>query len=387
MADPGAATVATATAAAAAAPADRRVCLLAPGGPQDWASPTGGYRYDREMAAALMQAGWALELRHLAGHWPWPDAAALAAAALQIAALEDGTLVLADGLAYGVLDEVVQPHARRLRWVALVHHPLHLETGCDAAQRRQLRAQECRALQFARRVVVTSARTARDVAAMGVAAARIAVVEPGTDARPAPSGQQRSVPRQLGPVRLLCVATLTPRKGHALLLQALAGLAGQDRPRGTKVPDWELHCVGSPTRDPATAQALRAQARAPALAGRVHWHGEVDDAALQAHYAAADLLVLPSLHEGYGMVVAEALAAGLPVLASDAGALAQTLPAAAGWQVPTGDLPALQAALARLIADPALRARLAAGAAQCGQRLPSWREQAARLAAVLDSVP
>ena len=360
----------------AAATARRSACLLAPGSAADWAAPTGGYRYDRQMVAALRDAGWTIDLRHLAGTWPWPDAAALAAAAAQVAALADGTLVVADGLAFGALDAVVAPHAERLRWVALVHHPLHLETGLDDTRRQQLHACEGRALRHARQVVVTSARTARDVAAMGVAPARIAVVEPGTERPPAPPG-----PRRPGPVRLLCVATLTPRKGHALLLQALAELAG------LALPAWELHAVGSPTRDPATAAALVAQARVSALAGRVHWHGEVDEATLQAHYAAADLLVLPSLHEGYGMVVAEALAAGVPVLASSAGALAQTLPEAAGWQVPPGDVPALRAALARCIAEPALRARLAAGAAAAGRQLPGWPAQAARLADLLEAVP
>ncbi len=363
----------------AATTARRSACLLAPGSTSDWAAPTGGYRYDRQMVAALRAAGWAIEVRHLPGTWPWPDTAALAAAEAQTTALADGTLVVADGLAFGALGAVVAPQADRLRWVALVHHPLHLETGLTDTQRRHLHAAECRALKHARQVIVTSARTARDVAAMGVAPQRIAVVEPGIEHPPAPP--RPPGPRQPGPVRLLCVATLTPRKGHALLLQALAGLDMQG------LPDWELHAVGSPTRDPATAAALAAQARAGALASRVHWHGEVDDAALHAHYADADLLVLPSLHEGYGMVVAEALAAGLPVLASSAGALAQTLPEGAGWQVPPGDVPALQAALARCIADPALRAHAAAGAAAAARQLPGWRAQAERFADVLGSVP
>src|SRR6185503_4158620 len=110
--------------------------------------------------------------------------------------------------------------------------------------------------------------------------------------------------------------------------EALAGLPGLD---------WTLHCIGSAARDAVHATRLQAATDAMPLAGRVHWHDEVDDATLAAHYAAADLFVLPSLHEGYGMAVAEALAAGLPVIASDAGALAQTLPAAAGRQVPAGD--------------------------------------------------
>lgn len=363
-------------------PTPRALCFLIPG---DWSTPTGGFGYDRRLAQALAAAGWSVDVRRLDGAWPVPDAAALARARAVLADIADGSTVLADSLAFGVLGEVVAAHAARLRWVALLHHPLHLETGLAAATRQRLLESESRALSFARQVVVTSPRTAQDVAAMGVPAAQIAVVEPGTDAWPqAPTGlpaQLGAPDRKDGPVRLLCVATVTPRKGHALLLQALARL--QQPP----CVSWELHCVGSLARDAATATRVQAMAREPALANRVVWHGEVDATALQAHYAAADVLVLASLHEGYGMVVAEALAAGLPVLASDAGALAQTLPAQAGWRVPPGDVPALQAALQRLINEPALRARLAAGAREAGRRLPDWSTQAARFAAVLDGLP
>lgn len=366
-------------------PKPRGFCFLIPG---DWSTLTGGFQYDRRLAQALAAAGWTVDVRRLDAAWPGPDAAALARAEAVVADIADGATVVADGLAFGVLDDLVAAHAERLRWVALVHHPLHLETGLAPRVRQRLLAQETRALSFARRVVVTSPRTAQDVAAMGVPTACIAIVEPGTDAWPQrPAGQTDPAPAPTSgsttvmaadPVRLLCVATVTPRKGHALLLRALAGLR--------ELP-WQLHAVGSLTRDPATAAHAQALAAELGLAGRVVWHGEVDAAALQAHYASAQLLVLPSLHEGYGMVVAEALAAGLPVLASNAGALAQTLPAQAGWRVPPGDVPALQAALQRLIGEPALRERLAAGAREAGRRLPDWPTQAARFAAVLDALP
>lgn len=369
--------------------AARALTFLVPG---DWHTPTGGYQYDRRLAESLAAAGWTLDVRRLDGPWPEPDADTLGRAAATVADIADGSLVLADGLAFGTLGPLVATQAARLRWVALVHHPLHLETGLPQDLRARLLNAERRALQFARQVVVTSARTARDVLAMGVPLTCIAVVEPGTDALPSQGAEGETAALEMarsgapapgpapaaGPVRLLCVATLTPRKGHALLLEALAGLTDLS---------WELHCVGSPARDPATAARLLAQAEASPLAGRVRWHGEVDAATLQRHYAVADLLVLASLHEGYGMVVAEALAAGIPVLASDAGALAQTLPPEAGWRVPAGDVPALRAALRTLIGDRALRQRLAAGARAAAMRLPSWSAQAERFAAVLAAVP
>ena len=349
-------------------PAARDCHFLLPG---DWHTPTGGYTYDRRLALALREAGWAITPRVLEGAWPWPDEVDLATAARHLAALPDGALVVADGLAFGTLAAVVKPHARRLRWLALVHHPLHLETGLDAADSARLRASEAQALQLARQVVVTSRRTVADVVALGVPPARVAVVEPGTDPVPIPAG-----PARPGlPVQLLCVATLTPRKGHAVLLQALSGLQHHR---------WVLHIVGSTERDPGTSARLRAQA-AP-LGERVVWHGELPGTALHAHYAAADVFVLPSLYEGYGMVVAEAIAHGLPVVTTDGGALADTLPPAAGLQVPAGDAPALQAALDRVLSDPALRAHLADGARQAAAALPTWAQQAARFAAVLENL-
>ncbi len=349
-------------------PGPRACCFLIPG---DWTIPTGGYTYDRRLVLALQEAGWTVDVRCVEGSWPHPKAADLAAAASVIASLADDTLVVADGLAFGALDTVVAPHAARLRWLALVHHPLHLETGLSEALQAQLREAETRALRHARRVVVTSQRTRADVVAMGVPPAQIAVVEPGTD--PVDTHPKRIASQ--GPLQLLCVATLTERKGHALLLQALAGLTHLD---------WTLHNVGSATRDLATAARLKALA-AP-LGERVQWHGEVDAQALSGHYAAADVFVLASLHEGFGMVITEALAHGLPVVASDAGALAQTLPPDAGLQVPAGEVAPLQAALARVLTDSALRIKLGEGARAAAGRLPTWPQQAARFATVLEAV-
>lgn len=351
---------------------ERSLCFLVPG---DWHTPTGGYTYDRRIAQSLRASGWRIEVHHLPGAWPQPDAPALAAARSILEALPDGALVLADGLAYGAMADVVRPHAGRLRWVALVHHPLHMETGLSEQVRARLLAGESSALQWASQVVVTSGSTVHDVVAMGVPVDRIAVVEPGTDPV-AGLGDGDATPGE-GPVRLLCVATVTPRKGHAVLLHALAGLGALD---------WVLHNVGSLTRDPALADRVQALSGDGALAGRVFWHGEMDAGALQAHYTSADVFVLPSLHEGYGMAATEAIAHGLPVLASDAGALAHTVPPEAGLRVPAGDAAALREALGRLIADVDLRAQLALGARAAARRLPGWDHQAARLAAVLEGV-
>ena len=202
-------------------------------------------------------------------------------------------------------------------------------------------------------------------------AGQVHVVEPGTDAAALAQGSGSPA------LTLLCVATLTPRKGHAVLVEALAGL--RDRA-------WTLHCVGSTSRHAATAQALRASIAALGLGHRVHLHGELCPAALEALYAQADAFVLPSYHEGYGMALAEALAHGLPVLSTTAGAIADTVPAGAGVLLPPGDVAALRQALARLMDDTPWRAALAAGARAARLRLPTWPQAAASFATLLAGV-
>jgi glycosyltransferase involved in cell wall biosynthesis len=344
-----------------------RIAFVVPG---DLDTPTGGYGYDRRIIAGLRERGWTVDLVELADGFPWPDGAALRQAAAQLAAIPDGSTVVADGLAFGALPELAALHAARLRWVALVHHPLALEGGLHEPQRQQLRDAERRALAHAGTVIATSAATARTLADYGVAASRLQVVMPGTAAAALATGSA-AAPRSLS---LLCVATLIPRKGHALLIDALAGL--RDRA-------WTLHCVGSTSRDAATAAGVRAAIADHGLGARVHLHGEVDADALQAFYDRADVFVLPSLHEGYGMALAEALARGLPVVSSTAGAIADTVPAAAGLLVPPGDSRALRRALARVLDEPELRADLAAGARAARQQLPNWAQAAERFASVL----
>jgi len=345
------------------------VHLLVPGA---LATRTGGFIYDRRMVDALRASGWQVTVHELGAGFPAPSAEVLQQAARTIAALPDGALVVADGLAFGVLPDMAQAHARRLRWVALVHHPLALESGLSAARQQALRASERRALACTQGVIVTSPATARDLAGDGVPAARIAVAEPGTDAAPLARGSSGSGDAE--PLSLLCVASLTPRKNHLLLLEALAGL----RSRG-----WTLHCVGSAAMDPACAAAAAQAVTRLGLQQRVLLHGELAGDALAARYAQADAFVLPSLHEGYGMALAEALARGLPVISTRAGAIPDTVPADAGALVPPGDVVALRAALQRLMDDAPWRAKCAAGARAARLRLPTWEDSAARFAEAL----
>lgn len=341
--------------------------------PGDWDSRTGGYLYDRRIVDGLRAAGWRVARCSPGDGFPLPDAATHEQARRVIDALPDGALVVSDGLGFSALPELAERHAKRLRWVALVHHPLAFESGLSPAAQARLFDSERRALACARQVVVTSPSTARALAAFDVPAGRITVVEPGTDRAPRATGGGAGAEA----LSLLCVATVTARKGHAVLIEALAGL--RDRA-------WHLHCAGSLSRDDATVATVRAGVARHGLAERVTWHGEVDVQALESLYAQADLFVLPSFHEGYGMALAEALSHGLPVVSCDAGAIADTVPSTAGVLVPPGDAEALRGALQRLMDDAAWRHTLAAGAWAAAERLPTWDDAGARFAAVLEAV-
>ncbi|MGQ7846881.1 glycosyltransferase family 4 protein [Granulosicoccus sp. 3-233] len=329
--------------------------------PGDIDTLTGGYRYDRRIIQGLRQLGRPVELITLGESFPFPDARDRAHAQACLAGLPDGALVLIDGLAGGVLAEPLSTQAGRLRLISLVHHPLALETGIDVDTARQLKQEESAALAQVDRIITTSETTALSLRDYRVPDTAIVTVCPGTDSAPLAAGSGTGTPR------LLCVATLTQRKGHRVLLDALASL--RDLP-------WNLVCAGSAERDTTVARALFAQTRALALQDRVRFPGEVDEKTLSALYHEADLFVLASFHEGYGMVLDEAIARGLPIVASDAGAMAATVPANAGLLCTAGDTQALAAALRLFLEHPETRSDLQTAAREARSRLRSWSQAA-----------
>jgi glycosyltransferase involved in cell wall biosynthesis len=334
--------------------------------PGDLAALTGGYAYDRRIIEELTALGLDVRYQALDGSYPDPTPGAVADTAARLAALPDGATVLVDGLAYGVMAESIAPHAGRLRIVALVHHPLALETGHSEEARERLAAAETRALAFSDAVIATSATTARAlVADFGVAEDRLATAPPGVDAVPFVEPDAAAEPL------ILSVGTLIPRKGHELLVAALARLA--------HLP-WRARIVGG-ARDAACAEGLRKAIADAGLAGRIELAGEIAD--MEPEWRRATLFALATRHEGYGMVFAEAIAHGLPIVGCAAGAVPEVVPPEAGILVPVDDVEALAGALKTLLTDPAKRASLAAGARSAAANLPTWRGSAEIIAAVL----
>lgn len=337
--------------------------------PGDLETPTGGYGYDRQIITGLRAMGWQVTLLPLGDGFPFPAMETRKEASDKLAALPKGALVVVDGLAFGVLEEAAARAAGHLSLVALVHHPLCQENGLDAGQQALLFESEQNALKHARHVVVTSPATAEQVEDLfGIAGDRISTVLPGTD-KPAPYA------RPTGDViKLLSVGTIVPRKGYDLLFSALAALPAR------KGIDWHLDVVGGQDADPACFERLKEQLADLGLTKSVTFHGAVSRDGLEAFYRTANVFVLASRYEGYGMAYTEALAHGLPVIGSGCGAVQETLPEGASVYCATEDVAALGAALERLIFEDAERSRLEQAARIAARELPDWSDAASLFA-------
>jgi glycosyltransferase involved in cell wall biosynthesis len=347
----------------------KRAAFAVPGSLE---TPTGGYAYDRRIIAELERWGWQIELIDVGEGFPWPTKATVAAAHARLLKVPAGQPIVIDGLALGVLPEAASELACRNPLLALVHHPLALEWGLSADQARILRSSERAALSSMRGVVVTSPATARIVASdFGVLAERITVARPGNDPVPRARGSRD------GPPHLLSVGAVVPRKGFDVLVAALATITG--------LP-WRLTIAGDLTRDAAAAAKLHADISRRQLNDRIAVLGAVSPEQLTALYDTADLFVLASYFEGYGMAYTEALAHGLPVIGTTAGAIPETIPEGTGLLVAAGDPQALAQALHGALSDTGLRLRLSEAAIAAARRLPAWQDSAAIFAGALEKL-
>ncbi len=337
----------------------------------DPAKPTGGNIYDRRIYEGLSDAGWQVVKHAAPGAWPWPDAAAEHTLARLLSRIADGAVVLIDDLIASTVPDIVVPEADRLRLVVLVH--MSLGEAPPGHQIADAETRERAVLSAVGSVVTTSSWTRdRLLLRYPLPPSKVNVAAPGVD----PAGL---APGTEGGGELLCVAAVTAHKGHDVLLTALA--ATVDLP-------WRCVCVGTLDREPAFVEGLRQRVEQADIADRVCFSGLRTGHDLASAYATADVLVLPSHAETYGMVVTEALARGLPVITTAVGGLPEALGRTRdgrqpGLLVPPGDSAALAAALRRWLTDAELRQGLRAAARERRSTLSGWDVTSRRIAGVL----
>jgi glycosyltransferase involved in cell wall biosynthesis len=338
--------------------------------PGDIDRRTGGYIYDKNLIAALRAQGRRVDLISLPASFPDAPPADMAAAIAALTALPPDLPVIVDGLALGAMDPAGVARMRA-PLVAFCHHPLGLETGLPPARAAALIACERANLARAAHVLVPSPHTGRILTAdFGVDSARITVALPGF---PPPDPLRHPAT----PPLILAVGLIAARKGHDVLIRALGQITDLD---------WQAVIVGS-TVDAALAADLEALRVSLGLAPRLRIGGEVGAEALRDLYRSATVFALATRYEGYGMVFAEALGHGLPIVATAGGAVADTVPPDAGILVPVNDDAGVAGALRTVLTDAPRRTAMATAATAAAARLPSWADTAARVSAVLDRLP
>ena len=344
------------------------VHVVVPDGIDDPTRPSGGNAYDRRVCRGLVEIGWPVHVHAVPGSWPRPDAAAYAALADTVRRIPDGAVALLDGLVASTAPEVLVPQANRLRLVPLVHMPLGQGTADSDA-----RAREGAVLAAAASVVTTSPWSRRMLLELySLPDDRVHVAEPGVDAAALSPGTATGG-------ALLCVGAVIPGKGHDVLLDALATMTDLS---------WDCLCVGSLDREPAFAENLRRRISDAALDDCVRFAGPLVGTDLDRSYLSADLLVLASRVETYGMVVTEALVRGLPVVAADVGGVSETLGRGnggirPGQLVPPDDPAALAAALTTWLGDADVRLSWRRAARERRASLSGWSTTTSVLAGVL----
>lgn len=334
--------------------------------------PSGGNIYDRRVCQGLAAAGWSIREHAVDGDWPFPDTVARARVSEVLAGVtrdpEKG-IVLMDGLVASAIPEL-GALARPLPLVILVH----MIVAQGARDTDAVLSVEGAALAAAHAIITTS-RWTRDriVDQYRLSRDRIHVVEPGVDAAQITQGSTDGG-------RLLCVAAVTPAKGHDLLITALAQLTDLN---------WHCRFVGALDISPGFVDHLRVMVRRARIDDRIEFAGTRSRGELAALYSVADALVLASREEAYGMVVTEALARGVPVIAASVGGIASALGTVPGTEpevsggsvseallpgilVPPGDPDRFAAALRTYLSDAQVRLHLRRAARQRRSTLRPW---------------
>lgn len=247
----------------------------------------------------------------------------------------------------------------RHRCLLMVHHlRAHLEPSL--LKRYWLGWCERRLIRQAAHILTVSQSSYRQICTQQSLPLTIRVINPGFE-RP----EVKSVAHRVGTTtQFLYVGHLTRAKGIVDLAMALRELPADD--------SWHMHIVGNMAAEPGTIQQVQ-ELLVGMRSSQVTLHGRVDDASLQRLYAQADVFVLPSHWEGYGIVFLEAMARGLPVISTTAGAIPEVVcDKQTGLLVAPGDVQALAAALQKLLQDNDLRQNLGQAAYAAAMQHADW---------------
>ena len=325
--------------------------------PGDIETLAGSYIYDKRIIEGLKAKGHTVNLQRLADDFPFPSDESLVQCKKIVKSIPKSEPIIVDSLAFGVIPEILEDVAATNPIIALIHVPLSVDPIYSAYQRTLLTSNEQEAFKLASKFVVTSEYTLDVLLNLGIEMPQIKLVVPGIDDFP----QKKNFPDK--PFKLLSIANMCRSKDHSILVRALSAL---------KDKDWLLDCYGNLDMDREYLSDLQAMIRKNHLQEKILIHGIVSGQELTNAFLNADLFVHPSDFEIYGMALSEALAHGIPVVASTGGGICKTVPSKMGQFFKPGDVYGLQSILEELFENQDVYKKLWTNAQFYKERAQTW---------------
>jgi len=327
---------------------------------------SGGYLYDRRLVDSLRDHGDSVEIISL----PWRNYAAHLSDNLTFRLLQDLDLLIQDELNHpSLLRANSQPH--RYPIISLVHH-LHCSEQRPGWQNWFYGMVERRYLNSVDGFIFNS-QTTKGVVSKFVEGSKPEIVAyPPTDRFGNPMSEEEVTARaqESGSLRILYLGNIIHRKGLHTLLEAIR----------QKTMDVQLDVVGGFTSEPNYAVGMQKRVQGSNLKSKVTFHGPMDGEELATKLKSADVLVVPSTYEGFGIVYLEGMAFGLPAIGTTAGAASEIITdAKTGYLIEPDDTKMLAERLSRLANDRKLLARMSVNALGRYRQQPTWDETAVKI--------
>ncbi len=317
------------------------------------------YIYDKRIIEGLKRNGHYVEVLRLPDDFPFPSEESLKQCHKIVKAIPKLEPIIIDSLVFGVIPSILKEVYNKNPIVALIHLPLSVDPNYTAYQRTLVTSLEKEAFEYASKFIVSSEYTAEILVNLGINDKKFNLVIPGLDN----FSKKEDYPQT--PKKLLSIANLCRSKDHTILVRALSAL--KDR-------DWILHCYGNLDMDREYLSDFQAMIRRNKLQDKILIHGTISGEQLNEAYLNSDLFVHPSEFETYGMALTEALAHGIPVVASTGGGICKTVPAKMAQFFKPGDVYGLQSILEELLENPEVYKRLYMQASTYHEQAQSWQK-------------
>jgi len=327
---------------------------------------TGGYLYNQRLAAGLSQKGHTVKVISLA-ETPSDQSVLENALRRQLRQTEPGSCVVIDSIVLGMMNRVIKEHGNRYYFVGLVHLPATLDLH-KTDKEMELAENELESMNALNQLVVTGNYIKQLLEQAGLDGSKISIIEPGVD----------NFPRKRDyaglPFELLCISNFSWIKGQMLLADALSRLTNRN---------WTLRMYGNMSAGKEYVDSLKKLIASRNLGGRIQLHDTLNREDISSAFLKADLFVLPTQFESFGMVLTESLAHGIPVVTTTAGNLVHTVPAGMGILTEPGNVDELSFVLNRLFTDRNAYGSLCRSAALYYMMARSWEATVAEFEEIL----